>query len=162
MSSIPKNLAPKNLTPKDIPIIRKKILNEDQDGKCLICGNPPTRPCLDHHHKKKVKGTGKIRGVLCSNCNVFLAKIENNCRRYAISHDALPDVLRNIADYLEKEQYNMIHPSDVPLLKKSSYNALKRAYNGKKKFPAYPRSKKMTKALEALFEAYNIEPEYYS
>jgi len=149
------------LKSKDIPGVREQILNEDQDGKCLICGNSPKRPCLDHHHKKKVKGTGKIRGVICSNCNVFLAKIENNCKRYAISHSALPDVLRNIANYLEKEQYDMIHPSDAPLLKKSSYNALKRAYNGKKKFPVYPRSKKMTKALQALFEAYNVEPEYY-
>jgi hypothetical protein len=149
------------LKPKDIPAIREKILNEDQGGKCLICGKTPSRPCLDHHHKKRVKGTGKIRGVICSNCNVFLAKIENNSVRYAISHDDLPTILRNIADYLEKEQYDMLHPSEVPKLKKSSYNELKRAYNGKKKFPAYPRSQKMNDALKALFEAYGIEPKFY-
>ena len=152
------------LKSKDIPVYRKKILKEDQDGLCAICGNPPRTPCLDHHHKKKIKGTGRIRGVVCSNCNVFLAKSENNAVRYGISHEELPEILRSMADYLEKDQYDLIHPSEkphVPKLQKNSYNALRRVYNGKAKFPPYPKSGKMTKPLRKLFKRFSIEPKFY-
>ena len=151
------------LKTKDIKRVREEIL-EEQNGLCAICGKPPKRACLDHHHKKRIGGTGKIRGVVCSNCNVFLAKSENNSIRYGIKPEELPNILRNIADYLEKEQYNMIHPSEAPPdphLTKRSYNKLKSLYNEKKKFPEYPRSGKITKQLKAIFERYSVEPEFY-
>ena len=42
-----------------------------QGGKCAICGGPPIRANkhldVDHNHS-----TGKVRGLLCSNCNIGL------------------------------------------------------------------------------------------
>jgi hypothetical protein len=100
----------------------------------------------------------------------MLGKIENNCVRYSIAHKNLPEVLRNMADYLERPQLPYIHPTDAPkapLLKKSSYNKLKKvmevsANRKKKKCPEYPKSQKLTKPLEALYKEFNIEPEFYS
>ena len=58
----------------------------------------------------------------------------------------------------------MLHPTEapkLPKLKKSSYNKLKKVYDGRAKFPPYPASKKLIKALEKLFKKYNIEPKFY-
>jgi hypothetical protein len=152
------------LKSKDIPKYRDEILNNDQNGVCAICGKIPKTPCLDHHHKKRIKGTGQIRGVLCSSCNIFLAKAENNASRYGVSKENLPHILRRMATYLEKEPYDLIHPSEKPpepKLQKTSYNALKRVYNGKAKFPPYPKSRKMTKPLKKLFKRFKVEPKFY-
>jgi len=84
---------------------------------------------LDHHHIKRIKGTGLIRGVLCSACNIFIAKSENNAMRYGVSKNQLPDRLRAFANYLEKKQYPFMHPSEappIPKLMKASYNQLKK------------------------------------
>jgi hypothetical protein len=162
------------LKQSDIPGYRKHILRKYQNGKCAISGVPPKRPVLDHHHKKRIKGTGRVRGVIDSNMNVFLAKIENNASRYGIDQKELPRILRNIAKYLEKPQYPYIHPSEKPpakLIKKSSFNKLVKAlkssnYRGKLPvFPVAPRGKpgkqKLTKALEKLYDRVDIKPEFY-
>jgi len=58
----------------------------EQIGKCAICevslgvrdpnGNVPSSAQLDHDHK-----TGKLRGVLCRNCNMALGLFDDNpCR----------------------------------------------------------------------------------
>lgn len=63
-------------------------LLETQGRACAICrktkwnGNGPH---LDHDHT-----TGKVRGILCSNCNLVLGLIGNN-----------PKIARKIGDYLE-------------------------------------------------------------
>ena len=59
-----------------------KQMYELQEGCCAICGKPGDRPaveyfrgsqagvlCIDHCHK-----TGKVRGLLCTNCNVGLGR----------------------------------------------------------------------------------------
>ena len=162
-------IKPIQLKDSDIPLIREKILKKQKDI-CPICNKKILNPCLDHHHKKRIKGTGCIRGVLCHSCNVFIAKSENNSIRHNISHKDLPRVLRNLADYLEKKQYPYLHPSEKPkrkILKKASYNKLKKAYKGKAKFPKYRINKKrknsqtLTKPLKKLFEEYKIKPEFY-
>lgn len=43
----------------------------DQDNKCLICKNQ-RKLVVDHDHK-----TGKIRGLLCINCNSRLGWLES-------------------------------------------------------------------------------------
>ena len=62
----------------------------NQNGRCAICGfssmeNPNLFPLVDHCH-----ATGKVRGLLCLNCNQALGKFKDN-----------PEVLRAAADYLE-------------------------------------------------------------
>lgn len=155
----------RQLKAKDIKPLRKHILRR-QKGVCPICKRAVIRPCLDHHHKKRVKGTGLIRGVLCSNCNVFIAKSENNSVRYGFSNKELPVILRNMADYLEKKQYPYLHPSEKPKalkLGKSGFNKLKKLHDEKypKRKPLeFPKSNKMTVPLQKLFKEFNIEPNF--
>ena len=149
---------------KDLSFIREKILKL-QKGFCPICKRIIKDPCLDHEHKKRIKGSGLVRGVLCRTCNVFIAKSENNCIRYGIQYFNLPMILRNIADYLEKEQYPYIHPSEVlkpAQLQRSSYiQLMKRLLKENRKIPPYPKSGRLTKKLEELFTKFNISPKFY-
>lgn len=59
-----------------------------QAGRCAICDT--TTPggrgwAVDHHH-----GSGRVRGILCPNCNAGLGMFRDD-----------PGVLRQAADYLE-------------------------------------------------------------
>lgn len=158
-----KEREPVQMKVSDISDLRGELLKE-QRGKCPICLQRISDPVLDHSHKRKIKGTGLIRGVLCRNCNSFLGKIENNATRYRISHELLPKVLSLISGYLRKEHLPFIHPSErakPKLLTKRSYNSLKKVYVGKVVFPEYKDKMKMTVKLAGLFSKYNIEPEFY-
>jgi hypothetical protein len=53
----------------------KKIL-EAQGGVCAICKKEPKRACVDHDHK-----TGKVRGILCHQCNIKLPFVEDSSFR---------------------------------------------------------------------------------
>lgn len=55
------------------------------DAGCAVCGKPDGL-VVDHHH-----GTGVVRGMLCSNCNVALGMAGDD-----------PIRLRAMADYLER------------------------------------------------------------
>lgn len=59
-----------------------------QDGKCAICGSLPNKKDLavDHDHI-----TGKVRGLLCTNCNLILGLANDN-----------PEILENLINYLYK------------------------------------------------------------
>ena len=49
---------------------------ENQDGKCIICGksfSKPSNACTDHNHK-----TGKVRGLLCTKCNLGIGLFNDN------------------------------------------------------------------------------------
>lgn len=55
-----------------------KRLNEEQDGKCAICGGKrmygnKTGLAVDHNHS-----TGAIRGLLCDPCNLGLGKFNDD------------------------------------------------------------------------------------
>ena len=56
-------------------------MHEKQDGKCKICGQPETQVrggkvkslAVDHDHK-----TGRIRGLLCCDCNQGIGKLKED------------------------------------------------------------------------------------
>ena len=67
----------------NITIDDYKLILEKQFGVCKICNMPETAKknnsnevrmlCVDHDHK-----TGKVRGLLCGNCNKALGYYEAN------------------------------------------------------------------------------------
>ena len=161
----------RQLKQSEIKPLREKLYKE-QDGICPILKqkiniNDAT---LDHQHKRKgdpigIDGGGLIRGVIHYLANVIEGKITNTYKRYGLhKFISLPDLLRNLADYLEQENLPYIHPSEKAKekrLKKTSYNLLKKTYTGKAKFPPYPKSGKMTAPLKRLFERFDILPAFY-
>ena len=62
---------------------------------------------VDHCHSG-----GTIRGVVSSEGNAFLGRIENAHKRLSKNarHCSLPTVLRSMAIYLEKPSSNLLHP----------------------------------------------------
>jgi len=113
---------------------------------------------VDHKHKLKSenpdKDKGQVRALLDFRANAFAGKLENNYKRYGFDKlgISLPDLLRNIADYLEAEPITfekdnkkiyLIHPNEIPKRKKIS----KRDFNLIKKWWKIlkPRSKKEPK-----------------
>lgn len=72
---------------------------------CPILGHSDFIPVVDHDHK-----TGRIRGVVSSEGNALAGKIENFFRSRCVNGRwDLPEVLRAIAYYLEREQ-GPLHP----------------------------------------------------
>ena len=75
---------------KKYGITIQEVLNmlQAQGNKCAICGKPLTinDACIDHDHK-----TGKVRGILCRECNWGLGNFRDN-----------PTFCRNAAKYLEE------------------------------------------------------------
>lgn len=62
---------------------------DHQDFKCAICGSRESSwgsLAIDHCHK-----TGKVRGLLCFNCNTSIGKLNDD-----------PALLRRAAEYLEE------------------------------------------------------------
>lgn len=50
-------------------------LVEAQGGVCAICRTAGNRLCVDHDH-----GTGEVRGILCTKCNLTLGYYENGLK----------------------------------------------------------------------------------
>jgi len=62
-----------------------QALLNTQDSKCAICHIEFTdSPCIDHDHE-----TGKVRGLLCWNCNVGIGSLKDD-----------PKILQSAIDYL--------------------------------------------------------------
>ena len=98
----------------EIPKVREVLLKE-QAGICPICEQIVNSPCLDHKHSTKTKGIteidGMVRKVICRACNSLIGVIENNHKRFGISEEALPTMLKNISIYLAGQPYtNLLHP----------------------------------------------------
>jgi hypothetical protein len=94
---------------KDISSLRQTLI-ERQQGECFICRVKldTVVACLDHDHT-----TGRIRAVLCGNCNGIEGKIFNLCRRAKRERDE-PAFLQSILDYWDYWQKNPrseFHPS---------------------------------------------------
>ena len=57
-----------------ITIQEVKTMRQKQRGKCAICNIKFTKePHADHNHK-----TGKLRGLLCRNCNCGIGMFKDN------------------------------------------------------------------------------------
>lgn len=89
-------------TPADVKKVREQLTKE-QDNKCLITGLeiPARQHVTDHAHDD----TQLVRGVLHRQTNSFLGKTENAFVRliqWWYPND-LPTLLRQCADYLERE-----------------------------------------------------------
>lgn len=67
-------------------------MREEQDGVCALCGGPPNGNTEGYFHVDHVHATGKVRGLLCSTCNLALG----------LAYDR-PDLLRKMAEYVEQE-----------------------------------------------------------
>jgi hypothetical protein len=94
---------------KDISVFRQTLI-ERQQGECFICRVKldTVVACLDHDHT-----TGRIRAVLCGNCNGIEGKIFNLCRRAKRERDE-PAFLQSILgywDYWQKNPRGEFHPS---------------------------------------------------
>jgi len=77
-------------------------------SKCPLIGYKNPNWVVDHDHT-----TGLVRGVVSSEGNVLLGRIENAFKRLsrAAKASSLPRILRNMATYLEKEDTGTLHPA---------------------------------------------------
>jgi hypothetical protein len=170
------------LKQKDILPLKAK-LHKKNNGICPLLGIPVelNSMTLDHIHKLKSEdyapNKGTIRNAIEFRANALEGKITNNWKRYYGADESkhpvdLPTYLRNLANYLEAGAYNEngvyhIHPSEVPKapkVKKSSYNKMIKLFElkyPKRKIPAYPKSKKLTKQIKKLFVEFSITEFYY-
>lgn len=159
------------LKQSDLSPLREK-LHREQDNTCPVLKQEfdVTEMVIDHQHKRKSdpigeNGGGLVRGCIHNQANVIEGKITNTYKRYGLhKFMPLPELLRSLADYLEQENLPYIHPSEREKPKKitkRSYNALKKVYTGKAKFPAYPTSGKLTAPLRRIYERFNVTPDFY-
>ena len=149
------------MSQKDIKDL-KKIIWEKNDKKCPVLNKeiPLDKMVLDHRHKLKSeepdKELGACREALEFRVNAMAGKIENMFKRYGFHKEdvSLPDLLRSIADYLERGSYKepfedseiyFIHPNEVPKRKKISkrdLNLINKYY-----FYFYSRKRKIPKFI---------------
>ena len=126
---------------------------------------------VDHKHKLfkdqelGVDGAGLIRGVLDFRINSWEGKIVNSYRRLGLHNFGLsmPEMLRRLADYLEHDTTNLIHPTEIPKVKKlgkRKFNKIAKIYkaeNPNRKPLEYPKSGKPTKQIKELALKYDIQ-----
>jgi hypothetical protein len=88
-------------TSKDIAKIRA-LLTKEQNGLSAMTGLPLLKECLDHCHLPQNEQL--VRGVLNSNENIALGKIENLYARYVgwWFKGTYPEFLRMVADYIDR------------------------------------------------------------
>lgn len=79
-----------------------QVLLDKQQGVCAVCKKPPQGKrkflAVDHDHQ-----TGKIRGLLCTTCNVGLGALQDN-----------PDLLRAALVYLEGDPRILVLAERAP------------------------------------------------
>lgn len=97
-----------------------KWRNENKPKHCPILSDRMSDWVVDHDHR-----TGMVRGVISRMGNSLLGKIENFLyKRCGQSPEDFPKILRNIADYLEREQLDVLHPVGLTQLTKRFQNNL--------------------------------------
>jgi hypothetical protein len=76
----------------DVTLDEYHTMLDAQNGVCAICGQPETavikgtvcRLAIDHCHV-----TGRVRGLLCRDCNTVLGKWGDNVKRFLLAADYL-------------------------------------------------------------------------
>lgn len=89
---------------EEIKDIRRALLSQ-QKGKCALCQEDCYQPVLDHDH-----ATGKLRGVLCKNCNYVEGFLNNRLNK----GNKLITYINNLRQYLLRDLRfngeNLLHP----------------------------------------------------
>lgn len=97
-----------------------KWRQKHEPSSCPILERATKDWVVDHDHK-----TGMVRGVISRVGNSLIGKIENflgsRCRQ---NPKDFPRILRNIADYLERKQTQVLHPVGLTQLTKRFANHL--------------------------------------
>lgn len=76
---------------------------------CPVMGNRGFSPAVDHCHQ-----TGVVRGVISLEANSFEGRVRSAFRRHGYkSNLSLSEVLRNLADYLDKPPLKIMHPKGL-------------------------------------------------
>ena len=84
----------------------KEFRERHNPGICPILLRKLTKSVVDHDHR-----TGEVRGVIDFNANNLLGVIERKYYSYCSGDPKdLPDVLRRIADFLERPPTGYLHP----------------------------------------------------
>ncbi len=94
----------------------KEYREANAPERCPILGVPLTDAVLDHCHK-----TGMVRGVLSREANSLVGKVENFFYRYCESKSlhSKEQAIRNIAQYLEENMTDVLHPVGLQQLCRS-------------------------------------------
>lgn len=141
----------------------KEEQHNKQKSKCPILKKefPIEKMVVDHKHGRKdtplgYNGSGLIRGVIENGVNRLEGKIQGCYTRFGLEkHISLPELLRNLADYLETPPLGKkyIHPSEIkavkaPKLFKRDYNLVlffwQQISPKARTIPEYPKSGLMT------------------
>lgn len=139
---------------KDLKILRDKLL-KDQNGICPICKKEIQRAVLDHFHRRKIKGTGLCRGVLCNSCNFFLGRIENSCARAGIKIDDLDEILLNLVNYRQNFKTNYVHPTEFKKITKKQVENIQKYFREvypRKILPEFPESMNMNSQFKKIIK----------
>ena len=92
----------------------------NKPSRCPILNDRKSDWVVDHCHK-----TGMVRGVISRVGNSLIGKIENFLvSRGGQKPENFPRILRNIADYLERENMDVLHPVGLTQLTKRFKNNL--------------------------------------
>ncbi len=164
---------------EDIKILREKLYLKNNKICPVIKLEIDISECvLDHKHKKNIQSVlgqedyGCIRNTIDKRANSFEGKVLKDYIRSGLSKDIkLPDLLRNLADYIEEGAYiedniRYIHPKEQPkspIIRKRDFNKLNKAYLIKypnRKPLDYPKSKKLSNRFIELFNDFDITINY--
>ena len=172
MSSMP-SMSLIYLKTSEIKKVKKELL-EKQNYTCPILKVKLSEDeaVLDHKHSRKgiplgENYNGLVRGAINRWANALEGKIINFYIRSGLEKTGvpLPDILRNLADYLENPPADPIyvHPTEVPKPKKLGKRAFKKLNEAyKEKYPRrkeleYPKRGVINKRIQEIANELGIE-----
>lgn len=83
--SKPEDYLKSQLKKYNLTTLEFRRLEEEQGGKCRVCGvTPQYRLCVDHRHD-----TGKVRGLLCRTCNKAIGQLGDTLEGVKKAYDYL-------------------------------------------------------------------------